>query len=146
MEAGGCTEPAEDNMGPDAFYVEEAQATLAHIQELGIPELADRWLATNPGPQVTIPETCNKRKSDFLDSLSKSVSQHKEGKKPEVTSILKRRNSDQNVTHSSSFFLDDDDSGSQGGLSDRRSRYDSDDSDDYGVGILLCYSVVLLFF
>ncbi|EEZ98662.1 protein inturned [Tribolium castaneum] len=133
MEAGGCTEPAEDNMGPDAFYVEEAQATLAHIQELGIPELADRWISTNPGPQVTIPETCTKRKSDFLDTLSKSVSQHKEGRKPEVTSILKRRNSDQNVTNSSSFFLDDhSDSGSQ--CESRRSRCDSDDSDDYGDG------------
>lgn len=71
MEAGGCTEPAEDKMGPDAFYVEEVQATLSHIQELGIPDLVERWLATHPGQQVTIPEPPNgKKKSDFLSNSS----------------------------------------------------------------------------
>ena len=158
MEAGGCTEPGEENMGPDAFYVEEVQATLAHIQELGISDLADRWIASNPGPQVTIPETCNKRKSDFLDNLSKTVSQHKEHRKPEVMSILKRRNSDQALIHSSSLLLSDDpcdmhseDSGSQGGHSEmsdensnvRRRKYDSNDEesdiDDYGVGAVLLW-------
>lgn len=68
MEAGGCTEPAEDNMGPDAFYVEEAQATLAHLQDIGISNLADHWIANNPGLglQVAIPEIPIKRKTDFL--------------------------------------------------------------------------------
>lgn len=67
MEAGGCTESAEENMGPDAFYVEEVQATLAHLQELGISGLADHWIGTNPGNQIVSPEfNIQKRKSDFL--------------------------------------------------------------------------------
>lgn len=71
MEAGGCTEPPEENTPPDAFYVEEVQATLSHIQELGIPELADRWLAINS--EVALPEvSLSKRKGDFLRGFSKS--------------------------------------------------------------------------
>lgn len=67
MEAGGCTEPPEENMGPDAFYVEEAQATLSHLQEIGLPELADHWMSTNPGSQVVVPDIpLSKRKVDFL--------------------------------------------------------------------------------
>lgn len=68
MEAGGCTEPPEENMGPDAFYVEEAQATLAHIQELGLSELADRFLSMNPGPQISVPiPEGNKKRGDFIN-------------------------------------------------------------------------------
>lgn len=67
MEAGGCTEPAEDNRAPEAFYIEEAQATLSHIIELGLPELAERFLSTNQSTQVTVPEIPqNKRKADIL--------------------------------------------------------------------------------
>lgn len=80
MEAGGCTEPAEENMGPDAFYVEEVQATLAHLQELGISDLADHWISTNPGNQIVSPEfNIQKRKSDFLGCFvlfSKVVSKY----------------------------------------------------------------------
>ncbi|KAJ8939447.1 hypothetical protein NQ318_023073 [Aromia moschata] len=68
MEAGGCTETPEENMGPDAFYVEEAQATLAHLQELGLSELSERFLGMNPGPQIVAPiPPHNKRKSDFIN-------------------------------------------------------------------------------
>lgn len=68
MEAGGCTEAPEENSGPDAFYVEEAQATLAHIQELGLSECADRFLCMNPGTQVILPQPqMNKRKSEFIN-------------------------------------------------------------------------------
>lgn len=170
MEAGGCTEPAEDNIGPDAFYVEETQATLAHLQELGIPELAERYLFTNPGPQLTIPEMNQlKKKSDLLSSIkfSKSspnlskTSSSPTPKKPEVTSILKRRGSDQAllVNSNSVFSLPDEsfeaqseDSASQEGYSERseisdepvigrraireRKHFvgsDDEDSDDFGV-------------
>ena len=69
MEAGGCTEPAENNMGPDAFYVEEVQATLSHLQEMGISELAERWIQTNAGSQVTVPEVPPvKKKAEFLST------------------------------------------------------------------------------
>lgn len=76
MEAGGCTEAPEENSGPDAFYVEEAQATLAHIQELGLSECADRFLSMNPGTQVVLPQPqSNKRKSEFINlNFSKTYS------------------------------------------------------------------------
>lgn len=71
MEAGGCTESAEENRPPEAFYIEEVQATLSHIIELGIPELAERWLSINPGSQTTVPEIPHsKRKTDLLGSFS----------------------------------------------------------------------------
>lgn len=67
MEAGGATEPPEDNMGPDAFYVEEAQATLAHVQELGLGVVAERYLSANGGFQLAPPlPPVNKKKSDFI--------------------------------------------------------------------------------
>lgn len=76
MEAGGCTEAPEENCRPDAFYVEEAQATLAHIQELGLSECADRFLCMNPGSQIVLPQPqINKRKNEFINlNFSKSSS------------------------------------------------------------------------
>ncbi|XP_050305773.1 protein inturned [Anthonomus grandis grandis] len=107
MEAGGATEPPEENMGPDAFYVEEAQATLAHVQELGLSIVAERFLASNGGFQIATPLPVLKgKKSDFIGSLGFSKlnapqASNKEStsnpKKNEVTSILKRRSSEQNV-------------------------------------------------
>lgn len=167
MEAGGCTEPAEDNMGPDAFYVEEAQATLAHIQELGLGELADRLLAMSPGTQTVLPvPVTNKKKSDLMSTLNLTKSVKDENlsqKKHEVTSILKRRSSDQNfiVQGSSMTSLHDDcydvqseGSGSQGGYSERseisdelngkRKKYDSNDeeseTDDYAVDFEMLFN------
>lgn len=129
MEAGGCTEPPEESRPPEAFYIEEAQATLSHIIELGIPQLAERWLSSNPGSQIAVPELPQtKRKSDILGSFTKSISpnQNRDSftKKTEVTSILKRRSSDQALLsqHSVSMYsLQDDfeDTSSQGGYSER---------------------------
>ncbi|KAF5301487.1 hypothetical protein FQR65_LT08790 [Abscondita terminalis] len=136
MEAGGCTEDPEDHMGPDPFYVEEVQATLAHLQDIGISNLASRWISNNYGSQVTIPEIPIRRKMDFLSNISfvktNSPNAQKEvgilnQKKPEITSILKRRSSDHGQLFSSSLIsLTDDnvdvqseDSSSQGGYSDR---------------------------
>lgn len=135
MEAGGCTEPPEENLGPDAFYVEEVQATLAHLQELGISKLAERWLHTNPGTQVSMPELTNqKKKLEFLGNMtfSKSTSHLNKStssltKKTEVTSILKRRSSDQGpLSHFGSIIsihdeydVQSEDSTSQGGYSER---------------------------
>ncbi|XP_018331064.1 protein inturned [Agrilus planipennis] len=112
MEAGGCTETPEDNMGPDPFYVEEVEATLSHLKELGISDVADHCLQTNPGSQIVLPEGfCEKKKADFFSSLSKStLSLNKEGpphlqKKTEVTSILKRRSSDQGPLYTTGSVL-----------------------------------------
>lgn len=174
MEAGGCTEPPEDNLGPDAFYVEEVQATLAHLQELGISELAERYLQTNPGSQIVAPEVnVQKKKTDLLGTLTfsrSSTSLNKScsnvtGKKPEVTSILKRRSSDQGqllhvgstISIHEDYDLQSEDSTSQGGYSERsevsdepvlgrrhmrerKNMMDSDeddsDFDDYGVSFM----------
>ncbi|CAH1183286.1 unnamed protein product [Phaedon cochleariae] len=162
MEAGGCTEPPEGNSGPDAFYVEEAQATLAHIQELGLGELCDRLLAIGPHAQVARPlPPTGRNKGDFMSlGFSKGgVGTVKDSssiisKKSEVTSILKKRLSDQNFVapSSSSNSLQDDSfdgqsegSGSHSEISDdsrqnskRRSKYDSNEdeseTDEYGEG------------
>ncbi|KAK5650403.1 hypothetical protein RI129_001432 [Pyrocoelia pectoralis] len=136
MEAGGCTESAEDNMAPDAFYVEEVQATLAHLQDIGISNLASRWITENFGSQVIVPEFPIKRKTDFLSNISFVKSNLSSSpkdigiqiqKKPEITSILKRRSSDHGPLFSSSLLslVDDnveiqsEDSSSQGGYSDK---------------------------
>lgn len=130
MEAGGCTEPPEKNRPPEAFYIEEAQATLSHVIELGLPELAERWLSANPGAQTTVPEVPqSKRRADILGTLTKSISPSQREisastiKKVEVTSILKRRSSDlAMLPHSTSMYSlpdDSEDSASQGGYSER---------------------------
>lgn len=162
MEAGGATEPPEDNMGPDAFYVEEAQATLSHIQALGLSVVADRCLMANGGFQVAPPlPLLSKKKNDFIGSLGFAKSNmpqaHKESasnpKKGEVISILKRRCSEQNVlntAHDESYDAYSEESGSQcysEGMSEisdessgrnRKSKYDSNDEesdlDDFGDG------------
>ncbi|CAG9860502.1 unnamed protein product [Phyllotreta striolata] len=160
MEAGGCTEPAEGNMGPDAFYVEEAQATLAHFQELGLSELAERLLTLEPHPQIIKPfPQYNKRRSDLLNFSRTGSSSIKDltnlPKKSEVTSILKKRSVDMNVIPQLSLNSQEDsldgqseESGSQGGYSEisddsRRNfkkdlKYDSfdeeSDTDEYGEG------------
>lgn len=78
MEAAGCTEPPEENLGPDAFYVEEAQATLAHIQELGLSELSERILSLEPHPQIVRPlSRNNKRKNDLLTFSRSSLNSGK---------------------------------------------------------------------
>ncbi|XP_044761022.1 protein inturned isoform X2 [Coccinella septempunctata] len=144
MEAGGCTEAPEENAAPEPFYVEEVQATLSHIQELGIPELADRFLNMNPGPQVTLPMApSNKKKLDVLNFVKPQPSHSRDSyltsKKQEVTSILKKRGNDQSQVYTAHSLLEDtydvcsEDSGSQGCGSEfsddqraqRRHRYDS---------------------
>ncbi|XP_022920612.1 protein inturned [Onthophagus taurus] len=99
MEAGGCTEPPEDNMGPDAFYVEEVEATLSHIQELGVQEFAERWLKKNTSSTLFGDGVSDERKSDYLFGKLKPNQ-----KKTEVTSILKRRASDLGLSQTGSVF------------------------------------------
>lgn len=41
-----------DAIGPDVFYVEEAQETLKHIQKIGITTLASRWIMCNTRPEI----------------------------------------------------------------------------------------------
>ncbi|XP_030767926.1 protein inturned [Sitophilus oryzae] len=146
MEAGGCTEPPEENMGPDAFYVEEAQATLAHVQELGLSVVAQRCLLANGGYEVAAPTPSpNKRKNDFIGALNFSkptspmVLRDSPGstKKNEVTSILKRRNVEQHLSQEEAYDLYSEESGSQAysetsddsGSRRTRQKYDSNDEE-----------------
>ncbi|XP_029659336.1 protein inturned isoform X2 [Formica exsecta] len=52
LESGGCTAKYNDAIGPDVFYVEEAQETLKHIQKIGITILASKWITSNARPEV----------------------------------------------------------------------------------------------
>lgn len=71
MEAGGCTVPAEENQGPDVFYVEEAQETLQHIQNMGIPALADKWISLNLRPQTVTPDISDNKNQKRMDFFGK---------------------------------------------------------------------------
>lgn len=133
MEAGGCTVPAEQHQGPDVFYVEEAQDTLKHIQNMGISMLADKWISLNVRPEVAVPDlndNKNQKRTDFFGNFMKNNSPtppkvpSPASKKPEVTSILKHRNmqkSNVNLSASGSVFSNEDvseDSQSQGAHSE----------------------------
>lgn len=94
MEAGGCTSPPEENQSPDVFYVEEAQETLHHIQNMGISALADKWLSLNSRPQIAVVDTtANKpnKKNDFFTFAKSTSPTPAPSKKTEITSILKHR-------------------------------------------------------
>ncbi|XP_033222182.1 protein inturned isoform X3 [Belonocnema kinseyi] len=56
LESGGCTAKLEEKIGPDVFYVEEAQETLKHIQKIGISTLVEKWILANARPEVILPE------------------------------------------------------------------------------------------
>ncbi|KAL1491563.1 hypothetical protein ABEB36_012140 [Hypothenemus hampei] len=149
MEAGGATEPPEDNMGPDAFYVEEVQATLAHIQELGLNIVAERILTSNGGYAIANPMPQINKKKDWKGmgftktNLPQNSSKECTSgtKKNEVISILKRRNSEQNVLNEEPYEAYSEGSESQcysealSEISDESSsrnpnlRYDSNDED-----------------
>ncbi|XP_066263056.1 protein inturned [Euwallacea similis] len=157
MEAGGATEPPEENMGPDAFYVEEVQATLAHVQELGLSIVAERMLIANGGFMVATPmPPLSKKKTDFMGfnkSISPQTSNKDAGiaaKKNEVISILKRRSSEQNILNTTAnedtfdAYSEGSESQSYSEMSDesssrnRKFKYDSNDEesdfDEYGEG------------
>ncbi|XP_017889125.1 protein inturned [Ceratina calcarata] len=52
LESGGCTAKCSEIIGPDIFYVEEAQETLKHIQKIGVTTLAAKWIESNTRPEV----------------------------------------------------------------------------------------------
>jgi len=101
-----------NDVGPDVFYVEEAQETLKHIQKIGVTTLASKWIMSNAKPEV-IPyeeQTMTKTSSSITDNLfglikssdiqtipSKQIVNPLNNKKSqELPSILKKRNSEEN--------------------------------------------------
>lgn len=100
-----------DAIGPDVFYVEEAQETLKHIQKIGVTTLAAKWIASNTRPEVITYEdpVSVKPSSSITENLlglikstdvqnltaksSHSLSSIK--KTQEIPSILKKRSTEE---------------------------------------------------
>lgn len=96
-----------DAIGPDVFYVEEAQETLKHVQKIGVTVLASKWITSNTRPEVIPYEehTTTKASSSITENLfglikssdaqivlSKQNVNSTINKKPqELPSILKKR-------------------------------------------------------
>lgn len=96
-----------DAIGPDVFYVEEAQETLKHVQKIGVTTLASKWIMSNTRPEVisyeehimTKPSSSITenlfgliKSSDAQTATSKSSVNSVINKKPqELPSILKKR-------------------------------------------------------
>ncbi|EZA55008.1 PDZ domain-containing protein [Ooceraea biroi] len=71
LESGGCTAKYSDAIGPDVFYVEEAQETLKHVQKIGVTTLASKWIVSNARPEVIPYEehTMAKASSSITENL-----------------------------------------------------------------------------
>ncbi|CAL7946624.1 unnamed protein product [Xylocopa violacea] len=111
LESGGCTAKCSETIGPDIFYVEEAQETLKHIQKIGVTTLAAKWIASNTRPEVIAYEGSVSVKSsssitenilglikstDVQNSAVKSLHTLSGNKKTqEIPSILKKRNTEE---------------------------------------------------
>ncbi|XP_012253761.2 protein inturned isoform X1 [Athalia rosae] len=131
LESGGCTAELEENARPDVFYVEEAQETLKHVQKIGIPTLAEKWLGANTRPEMKtirdrslnkfIPSIAENLllglvKSGEPRSIVQKISPIDPKKSQEVSSILKRRTLDRSTasTGSVNSLQTSEDSMSQG--------------------------------
>ncbi|KAL2738786.1 protein inturned [Vespula squamosa] len=114
LESGGCTAKYDDTIGPDVFYVEEAQETLKHIQKIGITTLAAKWITSNARPEV-IPYEDNilsKQSSSITENLlgfikssdvqsvipKPNLNTSANKKTQELASILKKRNLEESPT------------------------------------------------
>lgn len=106
----------EENASPDIFYVEEAQETLKHLQKIGIPTLAEKWIKANAASdlELTQDRAINKsipsitenllglvKSGDPRSSLPK-VNPSSNRKSQEVSSILKRRSLEHSATSTGS--------------------------------------------
>ncbi|XP_046747053.1 protein inturned [Diprion similis] len=118
LESGGCTAELENNASPDVFYVEEAQETLKHIQKIGIPTLAEKWIAANTrsGIELTQDGAANKSIPSIAENLFGLVKSNESRstlpktnsvvskKNLEVSSILKRRSLEQSTVSTGSVY------------------------------------------
>ncbi|XP_011142011.1 protein inturned [Harpegnathos saltator] len=120
LESGGCTAKYNDAIGPDVFYVEEAQETLKHIQKIGVTTLASKWIMSNTRPEVipyeehimtksssSITENLFSliKSSDAQTAISKQNFNPATNKKPqELPSILKKRSPEESPMISGSVY------------------------------------------
>ncbi|XP_012537346.1 protein inturned isoform X2 [Monomorium pharaonis] len=118
LESGGCTTKYNDAIGPDVFYVEEAQETLKHIQKVGVTVLAEKWITSNARPEVIPYEehVTTKASSSITENLfglikssdpqavpsKQNVSPNK--KLQELPSILKKRSPEESPVISGSVY------------------------------------------
>ncbi|KAG8039143.1 hypothetical protein G9C98_003450 [Cotesia typhae] len=122
--------------GPDIFYVEEAQETLRHIQKVGVPIYAAKWIASNAKPEtVDLKDKIGGKHLSIAENLlglikssdnSNAPAKSNCGtikKVPEVTSILKKRSPEQSlvITGSMYSFQASEESLSQGGAMSEQS-------------------------
>ncbi|KAL6436477.1 hypothetical protein ACFW04_004751 [Cataglyphis niger] len=119
LESGGCTAKYNDAIGPDVFYVEEAQETLKHIQKIGVTILASKWITSNARPEIIPYEehATTKASSSITENLLGLIKSsdvqivppkqnvNPTNKKPqELPSILKKRSFDDNTMISGSVY------------------------------------------
>lgn len=96
LESGGCTTKYSSTIGPDVFYVEEAQETLKHMQKIGITTLASKWITSNARPEVIQYEehTTTKPSSSLTENLFgliKSSDAQAATSKPSVNPIVNKK-------------------------------------------------------
>ncbi|XP_025073421.1 protein inturned, partial [Pogonomyrmex barbatus] len=119
LESGGCTAKYNDTIGPDVFYVEEAQETLKHVQKIGVTVLASKWITSNTRPEV-IPyeEYTTTKVSSITENLfglikssdvqtvpsKQNVNSTISKKPPELPSILKKRSPEESPMISGSVY------------------------------------------
>ncbi|GAB1864614.1 Protein inturned [Camponotus japonicus] len=120
LESGGCTAKYNDAIGPDVFYVEEAQETLKHIQKIGVTILASKWITSNARPEVIPYEehTMTKASSSITENLlglikssdtqiippKQNVNLTINKKPQELPSILKKRSPEESPMISGSVY------------------------------------------
>ncbi|XP_011876832.1 PREDICTED: protein inturned [Vollenhovia emeryi] len=120
LESGGCTAKYNDAIGPDVFYVEEAQETLKHVQKIGVTVLASKWIASNTRPEVIPYEehTTAKPSSSITENLfglikssdaqtvpsKQNVNPTINKKSQELPSILKKRSPEESPVISGSVY------------------------------------------
>lgn len=83
-------------IGPDVFYVEEAQETLKHMQKIGVTTLASKWITSNARPEVIQYEehTTTKPSSSLTENLFgliKSSDAQAATSKPSVNPIVNKK-------------------------------------------------------
>lgn len=110
-----------DAIGPDVFYVEEAQETLKHVQKIGVTVLASKWITSNTRPEVIPYEehTMTKASSSITENLfglikssdtqtvssKQNVNPTINKKSQELSSILKKRSPEESPMISGSGKL-----------------------------------------
>ena len=78
LETGGCAALHGAIVPPDPFYVDQAENTLEHLIEMGIPSVCNKWLTLPPNPDIV-----------DIDLLYQSQTSH--NKRLDLSSLEQRR-------------------------------------------------------